>query len=173
MAKAAPAISNKLGSISTSKSKSSSGFILSAVTAVADSVIGSKIASKLGTFSKYREWTYNPSNYIYKLKLNGGGKALNGLKGVGAVTLGITSIQTINSICKGEIYGAGVELGATALGIGAGILSSSLATYAIGAFGLVAAPAAIVTGIGVGVGFLASVGINIVADKMKSNHYGR
>uniref|UniRef100_UPI0032163854 hypothetical protein n=1 Tax=Clostridium sp. UBA5119 TaxID=1946366 RepID=UPI0032163854 len=59
MAKAAPAISNKLGSISTSKSKSSSGFILSVVTAVADSVIGSKIASKLGTFSKYREWTYN------------------------------------------------------------------------------------------------------------------
>jgi len=55
MVKAAPAISNKLGSISTSKSKSSSGFILSAVTAVADSVIGSKIVSKLGTFSKYRE----------------------------------------------------------------------------------------------------------------------
>ncbi|WP_346876521.1 RHS repeat-associated core domain-containing protein [Clostridium sp. UBA5712] len=173
MAKAAPAISNKLGSISTSKSKSSSGFILSAVTAVADSVIGSKIASKLGTFSKYREWTYNPSNYIYKLKLNGGGKALNGLKGVGAVTLGITSIQTINSICKGEIYGAGVDLVATAAGVGVGWGTGFLASAAIATFSLVGAPAFAVTALGVGAGILGSYVISIGADYMKGKHYGR
>ncbi|WP_346890577.1 RHS repeat-associated core domain-containing protein, partial [Clostridium sp. UBA3887] len=173
MAKAAPAISNKLGSISTSKSKSSSGFILSAVTAVADSVIGSKIASKLGTFSKYREWTYNPSNYIYKLKLNKTGKVLNGLKVVGAVTLGITSIQTINSICKGEIYGAVVDLGATAAGVGVGWGAGSLASAAIATFSLVGAPAFAVTALGVGAGILGSYVISIGADYMKDKHYGR
>ncbi len=174
MAKAAPAISNKLGSISTSKSKSSSGFILSAVTAVADSVIGSKIASKLGTFSKYREWTYNPSNYIYKLKLNGGGKALNGLKGVGAVTLGITSIQTINSICKGEIYGAVVDLGATAAGVGVGLGTGYPASAAIATFSLVGAPAIAVTGIGIAAGVgIYKFFIEPKAEEMKNRHYGR
>ncbi|WP_346962526.1 RHS repeat-associated core domain-containing protein [Clostridium sp.] len=93
-------------------------------TAVADYAIGSKIASKLSGFTKYKEWTYNPSNYIYKLKLNKTGKALSGLKGVGAVTLGITSIQTFNNIRKGEVFGAVVDLGATAAGVGVGILGS-------------------------------------------------
>ena len=57
--------------------------------------------------------------------------------------------------------------------LGAGILSSSLATYAIGAFGLVAAPAAIVTGIGVAVGFGISYFINMGAEDIKNKHYGR
>ncbi|WP_346938613.1 RHS repeat-associated core domain-containing protein [uncultured Clostridium sp.] len=173
MAKAASSISNRLSSISTSTSKSSSGFIMSVGTAVADSVIGSKIASKLGAFSKYREWTYNPSDYIYKLKLNKTGKALNVLKGVGAVTVGITSIQTFNNIRKGEIYGAVVDLGATVAGVGVGWGASFLASAAIATFSLVGAPAIAVTALGVGAGILGSYVISLGADYLKDKHYGR
>jgi len=66
-----------------------------------------------------------------------------------------------------------VDLGATALGIGAGILSSSLATYAIATFSLVGAPAFAVTALGVGAGILGSYVISIGADYMKDKHYGR
>jgi len=142
-------------------------------TAIGNYKIGDKIASKLGGFTKYREWTYNPSTYIYKLNLTKPGKALNGLKVVGAVTVGVTTIQTLNSIRKGEIYGAAIDIGATAAGVGVGCLTSGIAAFAITSLGLVAAPAAIVTALGAGAGILGSYVISLGADYWKDKHYGR
>jgi hypothetical protein len=66
-----------------------------------------------------------------------------------------------------------IDIGATAAGVGAGCLASGIAAFAITSLGLVAAPAAIVTGIGVGAGIGISYLINKRADKMKNEYYGR
>ena len=147
--------------------------VINVGTEVGDYVIGEKIASKLSGFSKYRGLKYNPSNYTYTFKLNNTGKGLNGVKAVGAATLAITTIQTLNSIRKGELFGAAIDLGATVLGVGVGTIASGIATFAISAFALVGAPAVIVTGIGIAIGVGASYVINGQAEKIKNKHYGR
>lgn len=95
------------------------------------------------------------------------------IKGVVIATMAMSSVSIVGTLLKGEVYGAAIELGATALGGGAMCGTGYLAGVAIVGLSLVGAPAAIVTGIGAAGDVVISIGINMITEKMKDNHYGR
>ena len=154
MAEIAKVISAKIGSTST---KSSSGIIMSGVTAATDACAAYAINSKLKAFKfsgKFTEWKSSSTWTMGTYELKAGVKIIKGAEDiVGIATMGISAIGTL---LKEEVYGAAVDLGATALGVGA-----------------MCGTGYIVTGMGVGVGVAISIGINTIAEKVKDNHYGR
>ncbi len=174
MAEIAKVISAKIGSTST---KSSSGIIMSGVTAATDACAAYAINSKLKAFKfsgKFTEWKSSSTWTMGTYELKTGVKIIKGAEDiVGIETMGISAVSIIGTLLKEEVYGAAVDLGATALGVGAMCGTGYIVGGVIAGLSLVGASAAIVTGMGVGVGVAISIGINTIAEKVKDNHYGR
>ena len=182
MNKAAKAISNRISSISTSISKSNytstsksnySGITNSVVTAAANTFIADEINSILKGF-KFSEWKPFSTWTMGTYEMKTGAKITKGAANVvGVMTMATSAVGLVGSLLKGEVYGAAIDLGATALGVGAGYVASGIASLAIAGFSLVGAPAIAVTGAGIVVGLGVSYLINMRADSIKNKHYGR
>ena len=146
--------------------------LLNIVSGIGDGIIGAKASGELSKmFTPLKQPVQKGIYTVYKYTVKG--KAYKFTKNVGIIGAGITIAQVGWDLSKGVYFSAGVDIVSTGLSIGASMVTSAIAAGIIAGVGIAAAPAALITGVGVAFGIFASIGISMAADEIKDNHYRR